>query len=232
MKDKFSAHPNIQIVSNFDDLVRFSFHGEVNAICWKRALPGNFEEIVHKAILKENIFEMNEGALLDLDLSVQGDLARKTILNDLQLLKAHGALPILNVIKCYERDEANMIFPTDVYSYHVDSAPVPGSTFLCTYYGEPSELLTNEEAEQKVSVPSVREAIEKQNDKGADALEEYIQENFYDLHYQAKANASPISMGIGHIWRLAIAHPQSKALPCIHRAPKEKEGQHRLLLIC
>jgi hypothetical protein len=232
MKDKFSAHPNIQIVGNFDDLVNFPFNGGVNAICWKRALQGNFEEIVHKAMLKENMFELNEVALLAMDLSVQGDLARKTILDDLQLLKANGALPVLNVIKHYERDEANIIFPTDVYSFHVDSAPVPSCTFLCTYYGESSELLTHDQAEQKVLVPSIREAIQKQNDMGADALEEYIQENFYDLHYQSKANASPISMGIGHIWRLAVAYPQSKVLPCIHRAPKEKEGQHRLLLIC
>ena len=37
---------------------------------------------------------------------------------------------------------------------------------------------------------------------------------------------------LGHLWKLAIYHPESQVLPCVHRAPKEKIGQNRLLLIC
>jgi hypothetical protein len=37
---------------------------------------------------------------------------------------------------------------------------------------------------------------------------------------------------LGHLWKLAIDHPESPVLPFVHRAPKEKIGQNRLLLIC
>lgn len=55
---------------------------------------------------------------------------------------------------------------------------------------------------------------------------------FFDLHYQPKAHAQPINLGIGHIWRLAVDHPTQKVLPCVHRAPVENDGEYRLLLIC
>jgi len=57
-------------------------------------------------------------------------------------------------------------------------------------------------------------------------------EHFFDLHYQAKPNTQPTNLGIGHLWRLAVDHPESQVLPCVHRAPKEKKGESRLLLIC
>jgi len=232
MKVKMVTNPAIQIVSNFNDWVNIPFHGEVNAICWQRELQGNFEEIVNKIASEENLVELNEELLLALDLSEEGDLARQTILNDLQLLQTHGALPSLNLIKYYERDEDNLVFPTDVYSYHVDSSPLATDTFLCTYFGAPSEILPNAQAEQKILLPAIREVLKKHHERGADTFELFVSENFYDLHYQAKAGATPMSLGIGHLWRLATANPHSEVLPCIHRAPEEKEGQPRLLLIC
>ena len=63
-------------------------------------------------------------------------------------------------------------------------------------------------------------------------FESLLSENFFDLHYQAKLNAHPISLGLGHLWRLAVDHPESKVPPCLHRAPKEISGQIRLLMIC
>jgi hypothetical protein len=92
--------------------------------------------------------------------------------------------------------------------------------------------LPNVQAEQKILVPAIRQELEKLNNNGEAAFELFINENFYDLHYQAKAGATPMSLGIGHLWRLATANPHSEVLPCIHRAPEEKEGQPRLLLIC
>ena len=147
-------------------------------------------------------------------------------------MKAHGASPTLNVIQCYERDDSYPFFPTDVYSFHVDRAPIPVDTFLCTYYGEPSEILPNSQAEQKVLVPEIREELKKLHDGGAGYFESFLSEQFFDLHYLAKAKAQPISLGLGHLCRLATDHPNSKVLPCIHRAPQEKNGQKRLLLIC
>jgi hypothetical protein len=114
-----------------------------------RNLIGDFSGIVSKVELNENITVINEELLRELTLSEQGQLAREIILNDLQLLTAHGAAPVLNVINYYDRDDDYPFFPTDVYSFHVDRSPVPTDTFLCTYYGVPSEILPNSEATQK-----------------------------------------------------------------------------------
>lgn len=53
------------------------------------------------------------------------------------------------MITTYERDVDYPFFPTDVYLFHVDRSPVPFDTFLCTYYGESSDILPNDQAEKK-----------------------------------------------------------------------------------
>lgn len=224
-----AAH-QIHRVTNFQDLVNTPFQGEKNAICWSRELVGDFSEIVKKIETNENITVFGEEELLELELTEQGKLAREILLNDWKLLADYGADPLLNVIKYYERDEADSFFPTDVYSFHVDRSPIPSATFLCTYYGEPSEILPNAQAIQKIHVPEIRDELKKQFDGPEADFETYLSENFYDLHYQSKSDSLPISLGIGHLWRLAIDHPESQVLPCVHRAPKEKTS--RLLLIC
>lgn len=224
------AEHQIQWVTNFQDLVSTPFHGKINAICWTRQLIGDFAEIVKKVELNDNITVLDEEELRELQLSEKGQLARELLLNDLKLLTAHGAAPVLNVIKCYDRDDAYPFFPTDVYSFHIDRSPMPTDTFLCTYSGEPSEILPNSEAIQKILVPEIRDELKKLYEGHDEGFEVFLIENFFDLHYQAKQNALPISLGLGHLWRLAIDHPDSKVRPCVHRAPKEKTS--RLLLIC
>jgi len=226
-----AEHP-FHCVTNFQDLVSTPFHGAMNAICWTRKLQGDFAEIVNKVELHENIAVLDEEELCALQLSEQGQLAREILLNDLKLLKAHGASPILNVIRCYERDDAHPFFATDVYSFHVDRSPVPTDTFLCTYYGEPSEILPNAQAQQKVLVPEIRAELKKLYGGADEGFESFLSEHFFDLHYQATPAARPISLGLGNLWRLAIDHPGSQVAPCVHRAPTEKNGQHRLLMIC
>jgi hypothetical protein len=231
MKDVFFASKQIQYVTSFEELVSVPFHGQVNAICWKRELKGDFAEIVAKVEFEGNMTEVSPDDLLKLSLTEQGQLARKTLINDLELLKAHGAAPVLNVISNYERDDSSF-FPTDVYSWHVDRSPIPTSTFLCTYYGAPSEILPNEQAEQKVLIPEIRDELLKLYDGPKAGFESFLTEHFFDLHYCAKPGAQPISLGIGHLWRLATDHPGSEVLPCVHRAPLERAGEKRLLLIC
>lgn len=227
-----SAENQIHCVTNFQDLVCTPFHGKINAMCWTRKLIGDFSEIASKVKLNGNIAVIDEDEIDELQLSEQGQLAREILLNDLKVLKAHGASPILNLIKCYERDESYPFFPTDVYSFHIDRSPVPTDTFLCTYYGESSEILPNSQAEQKVLVPEIRDELKKIYQGSDVGFELFLSENFFDLHYQAKPKARPISLGIGNMWKLAVDHPESKVFPCLHRAPKEKTGENRLMMIC
>lgn len=219
-----------QCVTNFQDLVSTPFQGETNALCWSRELIGDFSEIVDKVDFSENMKVLEQDELRELNLSEQGQLARKILLNDFNLLKAHGASPTLNLIKSYEKDD--FFFPTDVYSFHVDRSPVPTDTFLCTYHGDASEIIPNAQAEQKILIPEIRAELKQLYDGPDDSFEAFLSEYFFDLHYQAKQNAKPTNLGLGHLWRLAVDHPESNVFPCVHRAPKETTGQTRLLMIC
>lgn len=232
MLNHFPTKNQIHNVTSFQELVSTPFNGEINAMYWNRKLIGDFAEIVNKIELKENIVLLDEEMLLKINLTEAGQIAREIILNDLQLLRAHGAAPVLNLIKYYERDDSYLFFPTDVYSYHVDHSPIPTSTFLCTYFGTTSDILPNSQAEQKILVPEIRDELKKLYDGTDEGFESFLTEHFFDLHYQAKPNAQPINLGLGNLWRLAVDSPNSNCLPCIHRAPKEKEGEPRLMLIC
>ena len=232
MIDIPNADNQILLVNDFQELLSTPFEGQINAMCWTRKLSGDFSEIVRKLAPLENILVVDEEMLSELALSEEGQLAREILLNDLRTLKDHGASPVLNLIRSYERDNHHPFFPTDVYSFHVDRSPVPTDTFLCTYHGESSELLPNSQAKQKILVPEIRHELEKLYTGEVDGFDSFLSENFFDLHYQPKPDARPISLGIGNLWKLAVDHPASKVLPCLHRAPKEKAGESRLLLIC
>jgi hypothetical protein len=232
MSNTFSDNSQIGIVSTFSELIHTDFKGETNALCWYRNLEGDFKELVGQLQLKENITEVCPKDLLALQLSEKGNRARKIILNDLQLLTDFGASPALNLLKCYERDDEFDFISTDVYSYHVDRSPIATDTFLCTYYGVASDIISNAQAEQKILIPEIRKKLEALYNGPSEEFENFLKENYFDLHYQAKPHEVPVNLGLGHLWRLAVDHPEQQVLPCIHRAPIENEGEYRLLLIC
>ena len=232
MHNTFSDSSQIGKVSSFSELVNTDFKGKRNALCWHRNLEGDFNELVGQLQIKGNITEVYPKDLLALQLSEKGNVAREIILNDLQLLTDFGASPSLNLIKCYERDDAFDFISTDVYSYHVDRSPIATDTFLCTYHGAASDIIANEQAEQKILIPEIRKKLTALHNGSSEEFEDFLKENYFDLHYQAKPDAKPINLGLGHLWRLAVDHPKQQVLPCIHRAPIEKDGELRLLLIC
>ncbi|MDO3663630.1 DUF1826 domain-containing protein [Acinetobacter higginsii] len=232
MKNPFSYNTQIKTVSSFSELINSHFQGDMNALCWYRNLVGDFEEVVNKLELKENITEVSVENLLALQLSEKGDFARERILTDIQLLTDLGASPCLNLLKSYERDEDLDFISTDVYSYHVDRSPIETDTFLCTYHGPASDILAHDQVEQKILIPEIRDKLKKLYN-GPDAeFETFLSEYFFDLHYQPKPNVNPVNLGVGHLWRLAVDHPTQQVPPCVHRAPAEKDGEYRLLLIC
>ena len=232
MHTTFSENPQIRVVNSFLELVNTKFQGLNNAMCWQRDLSGDFKEIATKLSLEENITEISIEDLMALNLSENGNLARKTILNDIALLTEFGASPSLNLLKCYERDDELDFISTDVYSFHVDRSPIETDTFLCTYHGAASDIVSNDQVEQKILIPEIREKLKELHDGSEAEFEQFLEENFFDLHYEPKPNAKPVNLGLGHLWRLAVDHPTQSVLPCVHRAPKENDGEYRLLLIC
>lgn len=232
MGNTFSHSHQIGVVAAFSELVHTDFKGDLNALCWYRNLEGDFNEIAAKLSLKENITEVYPEDLTALQLSEKGSTAREIILNDLQLLADFGASPSLNLLKCYDRDDEFDFISTDVYSFHVDRSPIATDTFLCTYHGAASEIVSNSQAVQKILIPEIRAKLKELYDGPEEGFEDFLKENYFDLHYQVHADAVPINLGVGHLWRLAVDHPKQQVQPCIHRAPVEKEGEYRLLLIC
>ncbi len=225
--------PRIQRVQSFPELVATPFAGGVNALCWERALPGDFAAVVAQLGTGEGITTLDEARLLALPVSTKGRAAIDFMLEDQRLLRAHDLDPVLNCIHGYPRDEEPGPIITDVFSFHADSAPVPADTWLCTYHGPASEGLRNDEAQRRVDLPATRAELLQLfgGEDNADFLE-FLQENCYDLHYAPLPSARPWSFGLGHLWRIACDYPGSPVPPCIHRAPATLPGQPpRLLLI-
>lgn len=77
MDNRFSDNNQVGVVSTFAELVNTDFQGNMNALCWNRSLEGDFEEIVSKLQLKENITEVSVDDLLALQLSEKGVLPEK-----------------------------------------------------------------------------------------------------------------------------------------------------------
>lgn len=226
-------YPRIKAVKSFHELVTTPFAGGVNALCWTRALVGDFGEIVKCLGVDEGITTLDDARLQSLSISAEGRAAIEILLEDQRLLRAHERDPVLNCIRGYPRDDDPGPVPTDVFSFHADSAPVETDTWLCTYFGPASEGLRNDEAQRRVDIPETRAELLKLFG-GADDEDflEYLNENCFDLHYASARGARPYTFGLGNLWRIAVDWPGSPVPPCIHRAPESRPDQPpRLLLI-
>jgi hypothetical protein len=208
------GYTRIKLVKSFHELVSTPFADGVNALCWPRTLPGNFSEVVELLAVSEGITTLDDARLNSLPVSAAGRVAIDILIEDQRLLRERDLAPVLNCINGYPRDENPGPVPTDVFSFHTDSATVETDTYLCTYHGPASEGLRNDEAQRRVDIP------------------ETLKENCYDLHYSPVPSAQPFSFGVGNLWRIAVDYPGSPVPPCIHRAPETLPGQPpRLLLI-
>ncbi|MBL8919162.1 MAG: hypothetical protein JNJ54_09905 [Myxococcaceae bacterium] len=219
-----------RVVGTFDELLEpFSEH--VNARCFARTLVADFEGLARVLAPRAEA----AGGLLELSASLLRGLqgvdsgAVTTLLADVERLEALGRNPQLNALTRYRRDTRGLAFPVDVYSFHVDRAPVEADTFLCTYAGAPSEGLDSEDAERLIDDPAIRAALRCHHGRDED-FDAFLTDGNFDLHFRAKAGAQPFSFGLGHLWRIAVAAPDAKAPACIHRAPPE-QGRPRLMLI-
>ena len=228
-----AGYSRIRVVNSFHELATTRFADGVNALCWPRALAGDFGEVVNQLGGGEGIITLDEDRLRGLHVSAAGRAAIDLLIEDQRLLRERDLDPVLNCIHGYPRDEAQGPVPTDVFSFHADSATVETDTWLCTYHGPASEGLRNDQARRRVDIPETRvELLRIFGGPDDQTFLEYLNEHCYDLHYAPVPQARPFSFGVGHLWRIAVEYPGSPVPPCIHRAPETTHGSApRLLLI-
>ena len=226
-------YARVKVVPSFEELVGTPFGNGVNALCWPRTLAGDFDEVVAQLSAGDDIASLEDEALRALPLSAAGRVAVETLIEDQERLRALGLAPVLDCIRCYPRDEQGAAVPTDVYSFHADSATVETDTYLCSYTEAASEGLRNDEAQRYVDQPAIRaELLQQFGGEDNDEFREFLRENCYDLHYVAQPQARPFGFGLGNLWRIAVEYPGSPVPPCVHRAPETIPGRPaRLLLI-
>lgn len=226
------ATQRVRPVGSFAELRATPFAGDVNALCWERTLPGDYAEVIAALGAGNGIVAIEDERLQALTLSAAGQRAAETLLADQALLRAHDLAPSLNCIyDCIRGPDAGIV-PTDVLSFHVDTAPIEVDTWLCTYHGACSEGLANEAALRKVDQPAIRAALLQEYGGADDAgFAEFLSEHSYDLHYAPAPTVQPYPFGKFSLWRIATQWPGSPVLPCIHRAPENPAGSPRLLLI-
>ncbi len=227
------GYHRIKVVQSFDELVSTRFADGINALCWPRKLPGDFNEVVKHVTASDGITTLDEASLNRLSVSDAGRAAIAVLIEDQRLLRAAGLSPILDCIHIYPREEEPGPVPIDVYSFHADSATVETDTWLCSYNESSSEGLRNDEARRRIDLPETRaELLQLFGGEDDENFREYLNENCYDLHYAPTSAARPFSFGLGNLWRIAVDYPGSLVPPCIHRAPTTPSSRPpRLLLI-
>jgi hypothetical protein len=192
------GQPRVRQVRSFEELRSTRFADGVNALYWERTLPGDYAEVIAKLEPGEGIVPLDDERIRALNLTPAGRLAVEVMLADQQLLRDHDLAPSLNcVYDCVRSSDAGTV-PTDVTSFHVDSAPVEVDTWLCTYYGTCSEGLRNEDALLKVEIPEIRAVLLKEYG-GADDAD------------SAADDACAHRRAVAHPDQRAVAQPDQRA---------------------
>ena len=226
------GYAGIKVVGSFEELVSTPFEGVVNAMVWPRGLAGDFGEVADALPEGEGITVVEEDELRELTLSAAGRVARDVMLADLALLRGADLTPVLDVIHPHERPVPEGVIPTDVYSWHADSATGQADTYLCTYAGACSEGLRHDQVIPRADDPATRAMMLAEYGGEDDAgFREFLTENFYDLHFLPTSGAKPYFFGQHHLWRVSIVYPGSPVPPCVHRAPLTSAGMARRLLL-
>lgn len=230
--DPAPGYARVKVVGSFDELAGTPLADGVNALCWPRILPGDFGEVAAAVGKITAITSLDEETLINLALSSAGREARDVLRADQHRLLDLGLDPTVDAIPPQVRDRSESL-PTDVYSWHVDSATAETDTWLCSYTVAGSEGLRNDEAQCRVEVAGVRAELLRRHGGPDDAgFAQYLTDHFHLLHYVAHPAARPFAFGLGHLWRIATAWPGCPVPPCIHRAPLPPPGSAtRLLLI-
>lgn len=221
-------------VASFDALLNAPWCDGVSALTWRRSLAGDFDAVAAAVGPIDEIISLDAESLLGLSLTPAGALAREQLLADLQMLRAAGLDPSLDVIPLQARAISDAPVVTDVYSWHADSATDETDTWLCSYNVAATETLPTASARRHVDMPEIRaKLLQLYGGDDGEGFRDYLREHYYDLHYVAVSGARPISFGLGHLWRIATLWPGCPVPPCVHRAPQTVPGSvPRLLLIC
>lgn len=109
------GYHRIKRVDSFDELVSTRFADDINALCWPRALPGDFGEVVEQLGPGSGIETIDDTRLRRLSVSAAGRAAIERLLEDERLLRELNLDPVLNCIHAYPRDEQPGPVPTDVF---------------------------------------------------------------------------------------------------------------------
>lgn len=230
-----AGYPRIRVVHSFAALLATPFDGDCNAVCWERTLAGDFDAVVAELGPCDGVEPIDEARLATLPVGTTARLAIDAMREDLRLLREHGHAPVLERVQAYPRDADDDAagLPTDVYSFHVDSATVPTDTFLCSYTAPASEGLRNDEARRRADEPELRaRLLARYGGDDDEGFTTFLREHFHELHYVPVPPALPWDFGIGNLWRIAVQFPGARVPACIHRAPRELVGRGpRLLLI-
>ncbi len=222
----------VRFVGSFDELLSTRFENGINALCWPRQLLGNFTEVIAQLDLPKGITSLDETKLASLELPEAGSLAVRMMLDDLHRLRQEGLEPTLDGIHGYLHPQEEDYLRTDVCSFHADSATAEADTWLCTYHGDCSLGLPNDQAIARPQHPPARhDLLEKFGGNDDESFADWLGDHFHDLHYHPLPGAQPYAFGVGHLWRIATQYPGSPVPPCIHRAPDPVPGQPRLLLL-